>query len=376
MWESSAAGPRECRVGPSSMSKTTHTASSRELGSGWASDPPEGRAAATSGAEPPLQDFPEGEAWGSVTTGDVGAERRTTGFDILDRLEADPKGRLEHDDLPEWEPHATTMWTAAPHVDFQPLGAWESESIGGGRTTSTTGSPASPPETRSDGASDHDDNADLVEAYAVGAHTPVGTREVYGDGMNPVRTTARATEHATPTRHGTQCHTQVTTRAAHPTGAPSSKSSRCCRASRPQLRMLRATTPGRTLQLAVAPSAHGSRKPPALAGTHKHRARRGSTSPPLRTAEDGTDAEGRVPSDTADRYVDFDGVYPTGPRDGRTTPSSRGRGRRSSASGWRSRCIGTGSECEPSGPASTTPTTRPRCPRCPRRLRPRDRDRG
>ena len=28
-------------------------------------------------------------------------------------------------------------------------------------------------------------SADLVEAHAVGAHTPVGTREAYGDGDEP-----------------------------------------------------------------------------------------------------------------------------------------------------------------------------------------------
>ena len=59
----------------------TYTANSHELGSRRASDPPEGRAAATSGAEPPLQDFPEGEASGErATTGDVGAECRTPGL--------------------------------------------------------------------------------------------------------------------------------------------------------------------------------------------------------------------------------------------------------------------------------------------------------
>ena len=36
--------------------------------------------------------------------------------------------------------------------------------------------------------------------------------------------------------------------------------------------------------------------------------RRGSASPPQRTAEEEADAEGKVPSDTGDRYVDFDGA--------------------------------------------------------------------
>jgi len=62
---------------------------------------------------------------------------QNSGFDILDRLESDLKGTLEHDDLPGWGA-AITMWTAAPPVDFQPLGAWESESAGTpGRTART-----------------------------------------------------------------------------------------------------------------------------------------------------------------------------------------------------------------------------------------------
>ena len=50
-------------------------------------------------------------------------------------------------------------------------------------------------------------------------------------------------------------------------------------------------------------------------------------------------------------------------RGGRTTLSSRRRGRRSSASGRRSRRLGTGSECKPTGPASTTPTLRAKMPK-------------
>ena len=61
---------------------------------------------------------------------------QNSGFDILDRLESDLKGTLEHDDLPGWgaSDHDVDCGTACglPTVG----GAWESESAGTpGRTT-------------------------------------------------------------------------------------------------------------------------------------------------------------------------------------------------------------------------------------------------
>ena len=80
---------------------------------------------------------------------------QNSGFDILDRLESDLKGTLEHDDLPGWGA-AITMWTAAPPVDFQPLGEPGRANRRGRRDARRAHNGlTSPSEARSDGASDH-----------------------------------------------------------------------------------------------------------------------------------------------------------------------------------------------------------------------------
>ena len=69
-------------MGPSSMSKTTYIASSRELGSGWASDPPEG-----------------GEAESSAHVRG-GQGKRIFPRSSLDTTLLEEWSRREHDELP------------------------------------------------------------------------------------------------------------------------------------------------------------------------------------------------------------------------------------------------------------------------------------
>ena len=133
----SCSRPARVSRGSVTMSKTTHTANSPEPGSWMETVPPEGRAAAVSEAAPPPNDFPRGGAWGSATTGDLGAERTTSGFYNPNWLESDAKGMPEHNDLLRWD---TATWTAASPVDFQSLGTRKSAptgDVGANYTTAT-----------------------------------------------------------------------------------------------------------------------------------------------------------------------------------------------------------------------------------------------
>ena len=65
-----------------------------------------------------------------------------------DWLEADPKGTLERDDPLGW---GTATWTAAPPVDFQPLGTQRSAPTGDVGAKYTTNGRDGPPETHSYG---------------------------------------------------------------------------------------------------------------------------------------------------------------------------------------------------------------------------------
>ena len=156
MWESPAAGPRECRVGPSSssMSKTTPIQRTR---TSWVRG---GRVILQRGEQRPrqgpslrLKTSLRGKP-GEAQRRDVGAECRTTGFDILDRLESDLKGTLEHDDLPGWGAATRCglrhrLWTS---------NRWEpgrANRRGRRDARDALNGLTSPSEARSDGASDH-----------------------------------------------------------------------------------------------------------------------------------------------------------------------------------------------------------------------------
>ena len=249
-----------------------------------------------------------GEAQRRETSGRKPECRTTAGLTSY-RLESDLKGTLEHDDLPGWGQR--------PRCGLRHR-LWTSNRWKPGRANRRGRRPGthnahngliSPSEARSDGASDHDDNADqtdLVEAYAVGAHTPVGTRKAHGagDGPDADHGPGHGARDPDAQRHPVP-YASDDTRGA-PNGGAFEREQPLLQGQPPPTPY----APGDDIRanVAIGGRALDTRKPPALAGTHKHRARRGSASPPLRTAEDEADAEGRVPSDTAGQYVDFDGA--------------------------------------------------------------------
>ena len=140
----------------------------------------------------------------------------------------------------------------------------------------------------------------------MGAHTPVGTRKAHGagDGPDADHGPGHGARDPDAQRHPVP-YASDDTRGA-PNGGAFEREQPLLQGQPPPTPY----APGDDIRanVAIGGRALDTRKPPALAGTHKHRARRGSASPPLRTAEDEADAEGRVPSDTAGQYVDFDGA--------------------------------------------------------------------
>ena len=211
----------------------------------------------------------------------VGADCTTSGLNNPNWLEADPKGTLERDDPLGWD---TATWTAAPPVDFQSLETQRS-----------------PPETRSYGASDYDGNANSAghaEVHTAGAHVPVGRHETYSIEDVP------GTDY--DSRHGSRDPGAQWRSVPPPSddmhGIPDGGA-----LERDQLRLQSqppltpcAQGDGAWTGVVTSGRALDTRKPPALVGVHKHEPRRGSASPPQRTAGSEVDAEGL--------YVDIHGT--------------------------------------------------------------------
>ena len=164
-------------------------------------------------AAAPPEAFPLGEAWGSEPAGDVGARCTTTGLETPDRLGSDPNGTPEFDDPPGWDA-AAMSWAAAPPVNFQLLEVWRTEANrrgAPGRTQDahtplglTARSRHAPTEcltTTTTWTTWTTLKLLLRKRTSLWARTR-GT----ASGIDPMRTTARATGRETPARNGTRCY--------------------------------------------------------------------------------------------------------------------------------------------------------------------------
>ena len=245
--------------------------------------------------------------------GDVEANYASYGSDDPDGLEADPWGTHLELDHP-WGLD-TAAWAATSPVGSLSRGAQRNAPAGDAEANYTTTGLDGPPRTWSRGAADRDGSASAasqVRIRTAGTHAPAGMHEAYdtkealGAGHDP--------------RHGSRDHGAQWYHDARwrPVPPPSDEAYGAPGEGAPEWEQLRlqsrslltpaALGDGVRTGIAAGGRAPHTGKPPALPEVRKYAARRGSTSPPRRTAGKEADTEGDLPPDKGDRYVDLDGT--------------------------------------------------------------------